>query len=161
MKYLETDEEVEMTAEDRKSCFVVGPIGEEGSEERRKADWLLNGIVKPVLENDPFNYAVHRADEFADPGMITDQALTSAMDADLVIADLTGRNPNAYYELAVRHMVQSPVIHMILEGETIPFDIKDYRAINYSIDHPADLEKAKSALARQVSGSVTTTSCVL
>ena len=139
-----------MAARKQRTCFVVGPIGEEGSDERRNADWLLEEIVKPVLESEQFNYKVQRADEFPDPGMITDQALTSAMDADLVVADLTDRNPNAFYELAVRHMVQKPIIHMVQEGETIPFDVKDYRTIQYSIRHPTDLKKARTDLARQV-----------
>lgn len=139
-----------MTTKITKTCFLIGPIGDEGSEERRTADWLLKGVVKPVLENEPFKYRVQRADEFSDPGMITEQALTAAMEADLVIADLTGRNPNAFYELAVRHMVGKPTIHMIKKGEVIPFDIKDYRAIQYSIHHYSDLENAKSELAGQV-----------
>lgn len=133
-----------------KTCFVIGPIGEPGSEHRKLADWLLRGIVKPVLESEPFGYSVSRADECPDPGSITDQIITSVMEADLVVADLTSHNPNAFYELAIRHMVVKPVIHMILKGQIIPFDTKDYRTIIYDVSEVDGLEAAKQALAGQV-----------
>lgn len=135
---------------DRKSCFVIGPIGEAGSEHRRVADWLLKGIVKPVLGSERFGYEVTRADECPDPGSITDQIITAVMEADLIIADLTSHNPNAFYELAIRHMVEKPVIHMIMKGQTIPFDNKDYRTLIYDLADIEDLEKAKRALTEQV-----------
>ena len=133
-----------------KTCFVIGPIGDEGSEVRTKADWLLQGIVKPVLEADPFDYIVKRSDDISEPGLITDQVISCVMDDDLVIADLTGHNPNAFYELAIRHMAEGKTIHMVEEGEGLPFDIKDYRTIIYKTAHPSDLVRAKEALAEQV-----------
>ena len=45
-----------------KSCFVVGPIGNNDSDVRKFADWLLRGIIEPVLEGE-FGYEVKRADE--------------------------------------------------------------------------------------------------
>lgn len=135
--------------EETKLCFVIGPIGDEHTPVRTNADWLLKGIVKPTLAAPPFDYSVKRADEFTEPGLITDQVVSATMDAALVVADLTGWNANAFYELAIRHMVGKPVIHMIRAGERLPFDVKDYRAIIYSIDHPNDVEQARRALAAQ------------
>jgi len=135
--------------EETKLCFVIGPIGDEHTSIRTTADWLLKGIVKPTLAAPPFGYSVKRADEFTEPGLITDQVIAATLDAALVVADLTGWNPNAFYELAIRHMVGKPVIHMIRAGEKPPFDVKDYRAITYSIDHPNDIEQARRALAAQ------------
>ncbi len=133
-----------------KTCFVIGPIGDEGTEVRTKADWLLQGIVKPVLEADPFNYVVKRSDDISEPGLITDQVISWAIDADLVIADLTGHNPNAFYELAIRHMAEGRTIHMVEKGGGLPFDIKDYRAIVYKLVQHSDVERAKKELAEQV-----------
>src|SRR5690349_6096774 len=132
----------------QRSCFVVGPIGGDGSEERRKADWLLHMIIRPALSAEPFQYEVKRADEFADPGMITSQVIAAVLEADLVIADLTGRNPNAFYELAIRHMVEKPAIHMIETGELPPFDVRDYRLIEYKLAHPTDLQDAIASVQR-------------
>ncbi len=135
-----------------KKCFVIGPIGKEGSPERKDADWLLHDIIEPVLENDPFNYKVERADQIAEPGRITEQIIDAVIDANLVIADLTGGNPNAFYELAISHMEQKPVIHMAKEEDQdrLPFDIRDYRAIFYSRENYSDVEEAKAALEEQV-----------
>lgn len=134
----------------RRKCFVVGPIGALNSSERTKADWLLRYIVRPVLEGNPFGYDVVRADEIAKPGLITDDVINCVLDADLVVADLSGANPNAFYELGLRHMNGGPTIHVIESGEEdLPFDVQDYRTIFYKTNHPDDIDKAKDDLVKQ------------
>lgn len=134
----------------QKTCFVIGPIGNDGSDERRIADWLLKGIIKPVLTSSPLNYLVQRADEFPQPGQITDQVINATESSDLVIADLTGQNANAFYELAIRHMAEKPVIHMVRDGDAIPFDVTIYRAVKYDIENIDNVESAKTKLREQV-----------
>lgn len=70
-------------------CFVVGPIGKDGSPERKHADLLLHAVIKEVLEAKEFGYKVKRADEDADPGMIGDRVISDIIHAELVVADLT------------------------------------------------------------------------
>ena len=94
-------------------CFVIGPIGDPGSEIRRDADWLLKGIIKPVVAEYFPEYYVERADEISEPGSISSQVITRLLDAPLVIADMSRHNANAFYELAIRHMVGLPTVHMI------------------------------------------------
>ena len=130
-----------------KTCFIIGPIGPKGSDVRRNADWLLYWI-RPVLEE--LGYTVIRADEIDEPGTITDQVINLTVGAELVVADLTGPNPNAFYELGIRHREGKPVIHMITEGQSIPFDVLDFRAIEYSFEHPDVVEQMKLELKRQV-----------
>ncbi len=89
----------------KKACFVIGPIGSPGSDVRRHADLLFNGVIKEVL-NEGSAYRVRRADEVAAPGMITDAVIQDLSRADLVIADLSFLNPNAFYELGIRHIVR-------------------------------------------------------
>jgi hypothetical protein len=130
-------------------CFVVGPIGAEDSETRTHADWLLEEILRPVMAQFP-DFRVKRADEDPRPGLIDAQLINDLLTADLVIADLTGLNPNAFYEIGIRHMAQKPIIHMQLAGETIPFDVKLYRAITFSLKRPQDIKTARERLRRQV-----------
>ena len=80
-------------------CFVIGPIGQAGSDVREHADFLLHEIIKRVLDAGEFGYYVKRADEDAASGMITDRVIPDILQVDLPIADLTSENPNAYYEL--------------------------------------------------------------
>jgi hypothetical protein len=89
-----------------KLCFVVGPIGDEGSEIRNHADWLLNGIIQPVLAGFP-EFRVKRADQDARPGLIDVHMINDILDAELVIADLSFLNPNVFYEISIRHMLKS------------------------------------------------------
>lgn len=114
----------------RKTCFVIGPIGSAGSDERRHADMLLNAIIREVLERSgEFDYLVKRADEDADPGMINDRVIHDILNSDLAIADLSFLNPNAFWELGLRHSAMKPVIHMAAEGTKLPFDNIGHRAI--------------------------------
>ena len=119
-----------------KTCFVISPIGEEGSEIRQKADRVYEQIIKRACKET--GYHPVRADEIEKPGFIHAQIITELMDADLVVADLTGHNPNVFYELAVRHYSKKPVIHLIEKPQKIPFDVASNRAINYSFKTPED-----------------------
>lgn len=115
-----------------KECFVICPIGSEGSEERERADKLMEHIIKEAV--DEFGYTPVRADHMTDPGSITSQIIQKVVEADLVIADLTSHNPNVFYELAVRHATGKPFIQVIDSSEGIPFDIADLRTIKYDFD---------------------------
>lgn len=132
--------------EAKKLCFVVGPIGGDDSEERIHADWLLDGIIEPVFSGHFPAFDVKRADKIAEPGRIDAQVITALLDADLVVADLTTLNPNAFYEIGIRHMTQKPIIHMRLENQPIPFDIASFRTLSFSRKRPKDLELARDAL---------------
>ncbi len=94
---------------------------------------------------------MRRADELADEGLITNQVIQRLIDGDLVVADLTGRNANVYYELAIRHAAQKPVIHLIEHGETLPFDVANVRAIAFALSDPDLLDAARAGLQSMVS----------
>ncbi|MDM9647741.1 hypothetical protein [Rhizobium sp. S163] len=132
--------------ESKKLCFIVGPIGDDSSEDRMHADWLLEEIIEPVFAKDFPDFEIKRADKISDPGRIDSQVITALLDADLVIADLTTLNPNAFYEIGIRHTVQKPIIHMHLEGQRIPFDIASFRSIKFDRKWPRDLKNARIAL---------------
>jgi len=119
------------TKEKQKLCFVIAPIGEEGSEIRRRSDQVLKHIITPAATE--CGYKTIRADKISEPGMITSQVIQHLIDDALVIADLTGRNPNVFYELAIRHAIKKPIVQIIQIGEPIPFDIAQSRTIH--VDH--------------------------
>jgi len=53
--------------------------------------------------------------------------------ADVIIADLTGLNPNVFYELGLAHAMDKKVIIITQDIDELPFDIKSYRANRYSL----------------------------
>lgn len=137
-------------ADKSKLCFVVGPVGSQGSDTRNHADLLLEFIIKPVLRDFP-DYLVKRQDEDSKPGMIDSQIITALRDADLVIADLSHLNPNAFYEIGIRHMIAKPIIHMQLEEQRIPFDLSLYKTVPFSFVNPSAYSVAQAMLKAQIS----------
>jgi len=131
-------------------CFVIGPIGKDGTIERKHADLLLHAVIKDVLEDEEFGYRVKRADEDADPGMITDRIVTDITRADLVVADLTDLNPNVFYELGIRHSKEGKTIHVAKTGTTLPFDTLAHRTIFVDLTDWHSQEKARLSLAEAV-----------
>jgi hypothetical protein len=128
-------------------CFVIGPIGKDGSGERKHSDLLLNAVIKHVLKRDDFQYEVRRADEDADPGMIGDRVVTDIVRADLVVADLTELNPNVFYELGIRHSTEKPTIHIARLGTLLPFDNVSHRTIFVDLTDWHSIELARDRLA--------------
>jgi hypothetical protein len=136
-----------------KLCFVIGPIGDEGTDQRIHADWLLEGIIKPVFADFP-EFEVRRADHDPRPGLIDAQMINDLLNAELVIADLSFSNPNAFYEIGIRHMAQKPIIHMQLAGEKAPFDLSLYRAIKFSREQYRDLDVARAQLKASIEATL-------
>jgi hypothetical protein len=137
-----------------KSCFVIGPIGSDESEHRVHADWLYHGIIVPVFAEHFPDILVERADRIPTPGMVSSQIINRLHDAELVIADLSFHNANAFYEMSIRHKVGKPIVHMIRKGETIPFDVIPHRAIHFSNATPDEHMKARAILLPAITASL-------
>lgn len=142
-----------MTNNFKRLCFVVGPIGSQGTETRNHADLLLEFIIKPVMRDFP-HYLVKRQDEDSKPGMIDSQIIVALRDADLVIADLSHLNPNAFYEIGIRHMIAKPIIHMQLEEQRIPFDLSLYKTVPFSFLNPDTYRAAQGTLKAQITEAI-------
>lgn len=123
-----------------KECFIIAPIGEEGSDTRKRSDQVLKHVIRPAAET--CGYRATRADEIDKPGLITSQVIQRVVSDPLVIADLTGMNPNVFYELAIRHAIKKPLVQIIQKGERIPFDVAGTRTIY--VDHH-DLDSVAAA----------------
>ena len=135
-----------------KICFYITPIGDESSEERRHSNMMLKHVVRPVFKEQGFT--VIRADEIAKTGIISKQVFEHLANARVCVADLSFHNPNAFYELGVRHAFLLPTIQLIHKQKSIPFDVSQGRTItidtadSYMVaDH---LESARKTLAEYV-----------
>jgi hypothetical protein len=108
-------------------CFVITAIGEEGSEQRRHSDLFLNSLIEPALRE--FGLSVVRADKIGASGMITSQVLEHVMRSRLSIVDLSFHNPNAFYEMALRHACALPIVQLTRKSDKPPFDVNQVRTV--------------------------------
>lgn len=137
-----------MMVTNSKSCFVIAPIGKENSSDRKRSDQVFKHIIAPAAA--ACGYEAIRADNLSKPGLITSQIIEHLVTDQLVIADLTGHNPNVFYELAIRHVVKKPVVQIIQTTESIPFDVASTRTVQF--DH-RDLDSAvqgRDEIIRQI-----------
>ncbi|HEY0321111.1 MAG TPA: hypothetical protein VGC66_09175 [Pyrinomonadaceae bacterium] len=109
----------------KKVCFVVMPF-------KRELKSIYEMISAALSDK---HWTVIRADELAHPRRITDTITQAILMSDLVVADITGSNPNVFYELGVAHTVGCDVI-LLSQDQAIPFDITTERTIFYK-NHPA------------------------
>jgi hypothetical protein len=130
------------------TCFVIAPIGEPGSETRKRSDIVLKYVISPATEF--CGYRALRADQISEPGLITSQVIQHIIDDPLVIADLTERNPNVFYELAIRHALRKPLVQIIKRGDQIPFDVIGTRTIPVDHHDLESVEEAKQEIIRQI-----------
>lgn len=132
----------------RRKCFIICPLGDEQSDIRKRSDKLLNHVLEPVLlRND---YDAVRADQIPKVGFITTQIINLVVESELVIADLTGSNPNVFYELALRHASRKPYIQLVESGAKIPFDISGIRTISIDMSDLDSVEQAKKDIEAQI-----------
>ena len=131
-----------------KTCFLICPIGSEGSPERKRADYFLKYIIEKTLVE--LNYNVIRADKIAKPGIITNQIVENLIDADIVIADLKDANPNVFYELGIRHTINKPVIPIYHPNQRIPFDVANLRSIKLDITDLESVDNCINELKKQI-----------
>ena len=122
-----------------RKCFVISPIGEEGSKIRQHADDVYEFIIEPALKH--FNIEPIRSDKIHETGKISNQIYNAIQTNDLCIVVLSFDNPNVFYELAVAQCAVRPVIILIEEGNKLPFDIQDERSVFYNLGARAFKEK--------------------
>ena len=133
---------------EEKICFVIAPIGSEGSDIRKRSDQVFRHIILPIAAR--HGYRAIMAHQMSKPGSITTQIVEQILSAPLVVADLTGHNANVLYELAIRHVVRKPVVQIIQNGKALPFDIAAQRTIQLDLKDPDSVDAAKNELSKQI-----------
>ncbi|WP_421307683.1 TRAFs-binding domain-containing protein [Aeromonas veronii] len=140
-------------ARSKKICFVIMGFGKKTDYSTGKTldlDKTYKNIIQPAVISS--GYQCLRADEIQDSGLIDKSMYALLMQADLVVADISTFNPNAIYELGIRHAVK-PFSTIIIKEEEgrIPFDLDHSRIFHYKhlgedigVD---EAERCKSALS--------------
>lgn len=133
-----------VSKQNKKTCFIVSPIGPEGTETRKLADDFLELLIEPALEK--YGFEVIRGDRIANSSAITSDIVRLVQESDLCVIDLTSSNPNVFYECGRRHETGRPFIQMVRKGDDqdLPFDVAGIRTVSYDLSSPrAVLESQK------------------
>jgi hypothetical protein len=110
------------------TCFVMMPFAAPLGEYYSK-------IYEPAIEKAGLK-AVRADDDIFGTGKIVDQIWNGITNAKVLIAELTSRNPNVYYELGLAHALRKPVVLVCSNEQDVPFDLKHIRVIYYDMHDP-------------------------
>ncbi|HEV2189947.1 MAG TPA: TRAFs-binding domain-containing protein [Stellaceae bacterium] len=128
-------------------CFVLMPFGQKRHELGHIIDFdaVYKDMIAPAIA--AANLEPIRADEERVGGAIHKPMFERLLLCEYAVADLTGANPNVYYELGVRHARRPhSTVLLFCEGTKLPFDIALLRGMYYGIDEKgAPSTVAKSA----------------
>lgn len=112
-----------------------------------KYDNVFERSIRPAFEE--CGYDCYRADRNLGTENIPHRVIRDIIDADIVLADLSGNRPNVFYELGVSHCVDNKTLTIIADDEDIPFDIAAYRLIKYN-NSSSGLELLKYRLKEEI-----------
>ena len=115
------------SAAEKGTCFVIMPFGD-------PFDGYYEEILAPTIRK--VELVPIRADEINKPGVIVNQIWHGIKQAELCVADVTGRNANVMYELGLAHEAGKPVVQIVQNVDDLPFDLRAYRHIVYETKTP-------------------------
>src|SRR5688500_9412198 len=109
------------------TCFTIMPFG--GWFDTYYTDIYVPAILEAGL-------TPHRADDLYRPSAIVHDIWDYTKQSRIVLADLTGKNPNVFYELGLAHALAKPAILVAQSMDDIPFDLRALRIILYDKNAP-------------------------
>ena len=124
------------------TCFVMmpfsAPIGD-----------YYSTVYKPAIEKSKLT-PVRADNEIFGAGKIMDQVWQGINAAKVLVAELTSKNPNVFYELGIAHALQKPVVLVSSNEDDVPFDLKHIRVIYYDKNDPFWGQKLLNKVAENI-----------
>jgi hypothetical protein len=120
------------------TCFVMMPFGS-------WFDRYYHEIYVPAIREAGFERV--RADELFHTGSVVEQIWEQIEKAIVLLADLTDKNANVFYELGLAHAAHKPVVFTSGKLEDVPFDLRHLRVIIYDVREPTWAEKLRKNIA--------------
>ncbi|HUV50509.1 MAG TPA: hypothetical protein VMW78_05770 [Anaerolineae bacterium] len=128
------------------SCFVMMPFANPLGSYYEK-------IYKTAIEKAGLK-PIRADDELFGTGKIIDQIWAGINSAKILIAELTSRNPNVYYELGIAHALKKPVVLVSSNEEDVPFDLNHIRVIYYDVNDPFWGQKLIDKVAENILSAI-------
>jgi hypothetical protein len=126
-------------------CFVMMPFG--NWFDRYYQEIYIPAIKEAGLE--PL-----RADELFSTGSVVEQIWEHISKARVLLADLTDKNPNVFYELGLAHAAKKPVVFTSAKIEDVPFDLRHLRVIVYEVREPEWANKLRKLITEYLRNTV-------
>ena len=108
---------------DEQLVFVLSPFGE-------PFDSIYQDHIKESVES-VVGLKCLRANDIYDNLPIVEDIWKYTNEARIVVAELTGRNPNVFYETGIAHTIGKEVILITQSMDDVPFDLRYLRCIVY------------------------------
>ncbi|MGB4846731.1 MAG: hypothetical protein WBP41_02380 [Saprospiraceae bacterium] len=128
------------------TCFVMMPFASPLGEYYSK-------VYEPAIEKAGLK-AIRADDDIFGTGKIIDQIWNGITSAKVLIAELTSRNPNVYYELGLAHALKKPVVLVCSNEQDVPFDLKHIRVIYYDMHDPFWGQKLIEKVAENILSAI-------
>ena len=109
------------------TCFILMPFGE-------WFDKYFSGIYIPACKDAGFEPI--RADGLFTTGSVMEQIWEQIKNSKVLLAELSGKNPNVFYELGLAHAIRKPVIFVTSSLDDVPFDRRHLRVVVYDVREP-------------------------
>lgn len=126
------------------TCFAIMPFEPAFTNE-------YEHIIKPAMGE--LGIQCVRADEIFSKPRIMDDIWKSIRTARFVVAELSSKNPNVFYEVGLAHAIGKPVIILTRNEDDVPFDLKALRYLYYDTNDPYwgdNLRKTLKTMADQI-----------
>lgn len=91
---------------------------------------VYEDFVKPTIEAE-CELVCERGDDVFGSNVIMDDIIHSIESADIVVADLTDKNANVFYEVGICHTLRKPVLLLAQSIDDVPFDLRHRRVLLY------------------------------
>jgi len=128
------------------TCFVMMPFADPIGK-------YYETIYDPAVKKAGLR-PVRADNEIFGTGKIIDQIWRGISNAKVLIAELTTRNPNVYYELGLAHALQKPVVLVSSNEDDVPFDLQHIRVIYYNLYDPFWGEKLIEKVAENILSAI-------
>ncbi len=119
------------------TCFVMMPFGQ-------WFDAYYKEVYAPAIKDAGMEPL--RGDELFSSGTVIEQIWEQIQKSKILLADLTGKNANVFYELGLAHAARKPVVFTSGNLEDVPFDLRHLRVIVYDVRDTFWAEKLKTSL---------------
>jgi hypothetical protein len=127
-------------------CFIMMPFGP-------WFDRYYKEIYQPACKDAGLEPI--RADSLFSSGSVMEQIWEQIKNSKVLLAELTGKNPNVFYELGLAHAARKPVVFVTADIDDVPFDLRHLRVVVYDIRDPAWAQKLRAEIVAYLKNAKT------